>query len=179
MRPAAEYYVAESSYQQGHHEEAARRFAELAPRLNGQTDKWVTLVPLRQAQSLAQLKKWAEAKRIAEDLAAAHPDFEAQYEVDYVLGRCLAGQAMFQEARASYQRVVNSTTGGKTETAAMAQWMIGESYFHQKEYNLALKEYLRVEILYAYPKWQAAVSVCIPKWPEERPAPVGLRQAAA
>ena len=38
----------------------------------------------------------------------------------------------------------------------MAQWMIGETYFHQKQYHLALREYLRVETLYAYPNWQAA-----------------------
>ena len=38
----------------------------------------------------------------------------------------------------------------------MAQWMIGESYFHQENYDAALREYLRVEILYAYPRWQAA-----------------------
>jgi len=37
----------------------------------------------------------------------------------------------------------------------MAQWMIGESFFHQKNYEAALREYLRLEILYAYPTWQA------------------------
>ena len=38
----------------------------------------------------------------------------------------------------------------------MAQWMIGETFFHQKNYEAALREYLRVEILYDYPDWQAA-----------------------
>ena len=37
----------------------------------------------------------------------------------------------------------------------MAQWMIGESYFHQKNYEAALRAYLQVEILYAYPTWQS------------------------
>ena len=37
----------------------------------------------------------------------------------------------------------------------MAQWMIGETYFHQKNYEAAVREYLRLEILYAYPTWQA------------------------
>jgi TolA-binding protein len=156
LRPAAEYYLAEAIYQQGQYEEATKRFAELSPRLAGQSESWVAMVPLRHAQSLAHLQRWAEAQRIAEGIAAAHPRFEAQYEVDYVLGRCLAGQALFAEARAAYERVTRSTAGGKTETAAMAQWMIGETHFHQKDYRTALREYLRVEILYAYPKWQAA-----------------------
>ena len=34
--------------------------------------------------------------------------------------------------------------------------MIGETYFHQENYEAALREYLRVEILYPYPRWQAA-----------------------
>ena len=38
----------------------------------------------------------------------------------------------------------------------MAQWMIGETHFHQKSYELAIEEYLKVEILYDYPQWQAA-----------------------
>ena len=38
----------------------------------------------------------------------------------------------------------------------MAQWMIGETYFHQKDYAAALRAYLRLEILYDYPRWQSA-----------------------
>ena len=38
----------------------------------------------------------------------------------------------------------------------MAQWMIGESHFHQKNFQQAIKAYHRVESLYAFPRWQAA-----------------------
>ena len=51
--------------------------------------------------------------------------------------------------------MIRSPAGEKTETAAMAQWLIGETYFHQKNYEAALREYLKVDILYAYPAWQA------------------------
>ena len=38
----------------------------------------------------------------------------------------------------------------------MAQWMIGESFFHQEKYAEALAEYLRVDDRYPFPRWQAA-----------------------
>ena len=38
----------------------------------------------------------------------------------------------------------------------MAQWMIGETYFHQKNWATASQEYWKVQILYKFPTWQAA-----------------------
>jgi TolA-binding protein len=114
------------------------------------------LIPLRRAQVLAQRGAWDAAYELAAGIAAAYPDFSQQYEVDYLLGRALAARGEFDEARSAYLRVVRSAGGAKTETAAMAQWMIGEAYFHQRRYREAIREYLRVDVLYAYPEWQAA-----------------------
>jgi TolA-binding protein len=153
---AAEYWIAEALYRQGRYEAAGLRFEALAAKTENRREAWVALVPLRRAQLLVQRKQWREAHELARAIPERFPDFQQQYEVDYVLGRCLASQARFDEARAAYERVVQSTTGGRTETAAQAQWMIGESYFHQRNYDEAIRAYLRVEILYAYPNWQAA-----------------------
>ena len=72
------------------------------------------------------------------------------------MGRCFANQGEFDAARQAYNKAIRSAAGEKTETAAMAQWMIGESYFHQKNYEAALREYSGIEFVYAYPTWQAA-----------------------
>ena len=156
MRPLAEYWIAEAGYRQGDYTEAGKRLDALASRLEGRQEAWTAMVPLRQAQVLAQQKKWKEAQDLAESIGGRFPDFDQQFEADYVIGRALASRGEFEAARAAYQKVIRSTTGGKTETAAMAQWMIGETFFHQKNYEAALREYLRLEILYAYPTWQAA-----------------------
>ena len=37
-----------------------------------------------------------------------------------------------------------------------AQWRLGETYFHQRNYRQAIREYLKVDILYDAPVWQAA-----------------------
>ena len=76
--------------------------------------------------------------------------------MDYLQGRCLASQGRFAEARQFYERVVRSPTGGRSETAAMSQWMIGETFFHQQEFYSAIRAYNRVESLSPYPQWQAA-----------------------
>ncbi len=157
LKLLAEYLQAEAAYRQGDFEQAEPRFAQLARQSQGRHDKWLPMIPLRRAQMLANedRKQWSEALELALPIESAFPGFELLYEVEYLIGRCLQSQGNFDEARAAYRKVTRSETGGKTETAAMAQWMIGETYFHQKNYETALREYLRVEILYDYPEWQA------------------------
>jgi TolA-binding protein len=156
LRLASQYWVAEAIFRRGDYEAAGQQFEQLARQAQGRREPWLAMIPLRRAQILGQQKKWHEAYAIAEKIEAHYPNFEQQYEVDYLLGRCLHAGAEMQAARDAFQKVIRSPAGAKTETAAMAQWMVGETYFHQKNYEAALREYLRLEILYAYPTWQAA-----------------------
>ena len=112
-------------------------------------------------------------------IAANDPDFEQQYEADYLLGRALAMLGEFQQARAAYCRAIDAPTAAGTETAAMAQWMIGESYLHQDRYEDAAREYLRTESLHEWPEWQAAGLVQAAKCYEllERPRPASETRA--
>ncbi|HEY5312916.1 MAG TPA: tetratricopeptide repeat protein [Pirellulales bacterium] len=151
----ARFWLAEATYRGGKYGEAKVLFIKLAQELSGKHEKWMAMVPLRRAQICVHEHRWADARQIAETIATDFPGFEQQYEVDYVLGRVLANDARFDDAREAYTRVIRSQLGGQTETAAMAQWMIGETYFHQKNYEAAVREYLRLEVLYVYPTWQA------------------------
>ncbi len=155
-RLIAEFWIAEAHYRQGDFAAAGPRFDQLAKQITPPRESWMAMIPLRRAQMLVRQNRWTDAQAMAERIAADFPGFSQQYEVDYVLGRCLSNAADFEGARNAYGRVIRSPEGAKTETAAMAQWMIGESYFHQKNYDAALREYLRLEILYAWPTWQAA-----------------------
>jgi TolA-binding protein len=156
LRAPAVYWIGEAYYRLERYEEAELAFAGVAEETQERNDPWLAMVPLRRAQVRAQQGKWQDAYDIAAAIPQRFPEFRQQYEVDYLLGRCLSSQARFSEAREAYLRAVRSPTGGRTETAAMAQWMIGETYLHQKEYDLAIRAYHRVESLYAYPQWQAA-----------------------
>jgi TolA-binding protein len=156
LRLPALYWIAEAKFRQADFEDAGARFAKLADETTDLEAAWIPMVHLRQAQVLAHQEQWADALAAAEKIAGEFAEFRQQFEVDYLIGRCLSTQARFAEAREAFARVVRSPNGGRTETAAMAQWMIGESFFHQKQYHDAIRAYHRVEGLYAYPQWQAA-----------------------
>ena len=152
----AEFGIAEATFRQNDFQTAAERFDRLAGRFDDSDPVLAAAVKLRVCQLACQEKNWDEAYRIALEIKDRFPDFEDQYEVDYAIGRCLSADGDFLAAREAYQRVIDSAEGQDTETAAKAQLMIAESYYHQKDYQEALRAYLRLEILYAYPELQAA-----------------------
>ncbi|HTQ38607.1 MAG TPA: tetratricopeptide repeat protein [Pirellulales bacterium] len=156
MRLAAEFWLAETAYRSGDYVTAQQRFETLAPRSTNRNEKWAGLVPLRRAQIAAQQNHWVEALTLAESIAHDFPQFSQQFEADYLIGRCLAEQSDYDGARAAFDKVVHSPAGSKTELAAIAQWMMGETYYRQNNYSAALREYLRTEVVYSYPRWQAA-----------------------
>jgi TolA-binding protein len=151
---SAAYLMAEADFRQGRYDDAARRLADLAAKTAGRTDAWLATAELRRAQSLAQLRRWDEALAAARGIAPRFGDFDGQYEVDYLTGRALAAQADFVAARESYEKALGAPAAAGTETAAMARWMIGESYFHQEDYARALAEYQQVGE--TFPRWHAA-----------------------
>lgn len=156
LKLLAEYGIAETLFRQNDYAAAVPRLQTLVDSSQGRSDAWLAVAHLRLAQALVKEKRWDDAYAVALPIAKQFPDFPEQHEVDYVLGRHLANKADFEGARQAYHRVINSPSGTKTETAAKAQFMIAETFFHQKNYEEALREYLRLEILYAYPTWQAA-----------------------
>ena len=160
LRLPAEYWLAETQYQQESFAEATKQFDDLARKIGGVEGNWPAMVPLRRAQLMAHEKKWTEAAQLAGAIVKTYPDFKQTYEVHYLLGRCHFANAKFNEAREQFAQAIAATGGRKLETAAMAQWMIGESFFHQKNYETAIREYYRVEALYGFARWQCGRVCC-------------------
>ncbi len=139
-----EFWLAEAEFRTGRFDEARSRFGQLEERTVGIVEAWVAMVPLRQAQLAARRQQWTEVLRFVEQIDREHPDFPLQVEVDYLRGRALAGRGEMTAARVAYGRVLNSEATGDSETAAMAQWMLGETFFHQRDYAQARAAYLAV-----------------------------------
>ena len=71
----------------------------------------------------------------------------------------MAGRAQMSDARDSYNKVLANPKATNTETAAMAQWMIGETFFHQYDYPRAREVYLKVIDQHKQPEWQARAAL--------------------
>jgi len=159
MRTAAEFWLAEGAFRQGHDNLARERFAKLAPQIIGLAENWVPMVPLRTAQLAARRQQWTEVLEIVDDIRRDYRDFPLFYEVDYLQGRALAGKGEMTTARQAYSRVLENLTARQTETAVMAQWMIGETYFHQRDYPRARQAYMRVIDEHNFAAWQARAAL--------------------
>jgi len=108
----------------------------------------------------AQVRQRTVPKTAAAALATVRlfrssmPTSTLAYRMDEVAGRAHMRLAEFDEARAAFQRVVQSKHGARTATAAKAQFMIAESYTTQKRHKEARDAYGRVYFLYRFPEWQ-------------------------
>ena len=156
LHELAEYWLAEAYFRTEQWSQAEPLFASLHARQADRQEVWRGMVVLRLAQIAARQKNWSTAYEFAQSISKRFPQFPQQQEANYLLGRCLSSQGRFREARDYFQEVIDSPSAAGGELAAVAQWMVGESYLHQKNYVEAIRAYHRVETLHEFPKWQAA-----------------------
>src|SRR5262249_1375133 len=116
------------------------------------------LVPLarrKQIQCWVALKRWKEVlEGVQTQKAGLAPGDPAIAEFDFAAGQALLGTGRLDAARAAFERVVAAR--GPGDLAAQAQLMHGEAFYHQDQLHEALRDFLKVDILYHAPRWQAA-----------------------
>ncbi len=158
-----DFWLAEAEFRTARFAEASSRLAELDPRTVGIAETWVAMVPLRRAQLAARRQQWTEALKLVDRIGRQYPAFPLQYEVDYLRGRALAGRGEMAAAREAYGRVLDNEAAGDSETVVMAQWMIGETFFHQRDYGQARAAYLAVTERQASADWQSRAALQVGK----------------
>ncbi|MFI5455916.1 MAG: tetratricopeptide repeat protein [Isosphaerales bacterium] len=156
-RREALYFRAESALQRGDAAAALTGFTALLnePPAVNDAKGLIPGVRLKRIQCWVAMKRWKEALEGAKALKAGLTEGDpAIGELNYATGQALLGLARLQEARAAFQSVVDARGGA--DLVARAQLMCGETYFHQDQFHEALRIFLKVDILYDAPRWQAA-----------------------
>ena len=151
----ATYWLAESLYQQEQYNKSSQEFAAILDDTTLDTDlqPWVRL---RLAQCLGKLERWDDATNVAEDGLIKFGDFSNAHEFTFVKARALEARGMLDDAQELYLDVIESDSGNGSETAAIAQWRIGETHFHRENYSIAIESYQKVDALYNYAQWKKA-----------------------
>ncbi len=150
------FWMAEAAFQAGDAAGAEPAFAALEVEAADRPspEPWVATARLRRLQCLVMLEKWDDVLTVADPMARDLPDGPQRPEVEYARGRALQSTARFDEARAAFQAAIDGRPA--SDLAARAQLMRGETYFRQEQFRDALREFLKVDILYRAPTWQAA-----------------------
>lgn len=78
------------------------------------------------------------------------------YRAHFGVGWARENLKQYDDARAAYQKTIDATN---TETAARAQFQIGETYLAEGKFEEAVAALLAVEDVYAYPRWSARALV--------------------
>lgn len=151
LAASARYFCGEALLKTGKNGRAAEHLSRVVA--DFKQDPVYAPALLRLGECLAALQRWARSEEIFDEYLRAFADGEQWYQAMFGVGWARENQQRYDEALTAYRRVVEKHQG---ETAARAQFQIGECLFAQKRLDEATRELLKVDILYAYPEWSAA-----------------------
>jgi TolA-binding protein len=151
LTASASYYCGESWFKLGRHGKAVKHLERVA----GEFQSSPLLAPslLRLGECLASLQRWPRSERVFTAYLERFSDSQQWFQAQFGIGWARENQQRYDEAISAYRQVVARHQG---PTTARAQFQIGECFFAKTEFELAVREFLKVDILYAYPEWSGA-----------------------
>ena len=132
--------------------EAAQADAVLRARVDRDGDNASEDLLLQHAEALTELGKWDELIVVCERIEKRYPDSPRRFLVSFRTGLARKELGMFEAARTHFQDTMRRTD---TVEAARAQFNIATTYYSEKKYLDAAKQFLRVELLYDYEELSA------------------------
>jgi TolA-binding protein len=111
-----------------------------------------SLALLKLGETQAQAGDFAGSAKTYEQFVQRFDKHKFVFQAQFGIGWALENLQKYDEARAWYEKVVETHNG---PTAARAQFQIGETWFAQGRYDRAVAALLAVADVYAYPEWSA------------------------
>lgn len=151
LTASARFYCGDSLNKLGRHEPAIRQFTAIVK--ENKSDPVFGPALLRLGDSLSVMQRWALAEQTFSTYLDRFAESDQAYQAHFGRGWAVENQGRYDEAVKSYSDTIAAHQG---PTAARAQFQIGQCLFAQKKFDDAVRELLKVDILYAYPDWSAA-----------------------
>ena len=134
----------------GKYDKAAQSLADMLSKYPNGKDAPVAMLKLGEVQ--AEQNHYEDSGRTYSQFLDKYSTSEFAYRARFGIAWSLENQKKYDEARKAYQQVIAATNG---ETAARAQFQIGETYLGEGKFEQAVPALLAVEDVYAYPRWSA------------------------
>jgi tetratricopeptide (TPR) repeat protein len=163
LRLGALFGLGESRLRQRKYEEALAAFREYVDQArkgekvnSPEIARWQALAELRILRILVALGEWEEGYQTGVEWLASSPPSSERAEVNLLVGKCLYRQGKLTQAREFLTQAVAIAVREKAEIGGEAQLLLAECYFLQGDFRSALREYLRLEVLFPRSAWVPA-----------------------
>lgn len=134
----------------GRMDAAAKSLSQMLEKFPDHKQASVALLKLGEVQAEAQ--DYDDSRRTFEKFLQRYGSDPLAYRAHFGVGWALENAKQYEPAREAYKKAIDATN---TETAARAQFQIGETYLAEGKFERAAAALLAVEDVYAYPKWSA------------------------
>ena len=151
MIASASLLCGESLIKTGHYERAQTHLQRVVTH-HASNDAYGPSL-LRLGEASTTLGQWVRSEKVFAEYLTEIPGSELWFQAQFGVAWSQENQGRHEDAIESYRKVVNRHQG---ETAARAQFQLGECLYALKRFKEAATELLKVDIHYAYPKWSAA-----------------------
>jgi TolA-binding protein len=195
LAPSALYQAGLAHIEAGQADQAATSLARLLDRHAKHDLAEAALLKLGEAQ--AQAGDYKSSARTYASFLKRYPKSEFTYLAQFGIGWAMENAKAYEQALEWYGKVIATHNG---ETAARAQFQIGECYFAMKKFAPAARELLKVDIVYGFDKWSASAlyeagrafeqlgrldqareqyKTCVDKYKDQGPARLAARRLKA
>jgi TolA-binding protein len=134
----------------GKFDKAEQSLSEMLKKYPTHKDAPVAMLKLGEVQ--AEQQNYDGSNRTFAQFLQISPKSEFAYRAEFGIGWALENQKKFDESRKAYQKAIAATNG---ETAARAQFQIGETFLDEGKFEQAIPALLAVDDVYKYPAWSA------------------------
>jgi len=148
---SASLLCGESLFRTGNHRRAVTHLERVVNQHRADAACSPALLRLGECQAALQL--WPASAASFDRHRKQFPKSEQWYQAQFGIGWAHENQGRFAAAIDAYRKVTDRHQGA---TAARAQFQVGECLYAQKKHEKAIRELLKVDILYAFPEWSAA-----------------------